>query len=415
MDMFNKITNCAETFAQCFYEPRDEENRTLIRQIDKIKKTNCVVEKMFYLKQLITRLFTMINSTEVRLFNRTNPPLTPFVYIFNSKQCEGKMRKQQFVVYNREHVVIEPFQSHIIPLQYFSSLKSDMDLEVHLPETINMEIDIISNHSGTFIRKLLLFNLINQTVQIGKNEILFSITLSKNPEERFISLKAHPDFIQSRLSILSNFSTFLGLEKYESILAKYCIANKYSLKGQVYDGVDSDQKEMIVRAVEQLDTRPDQLSLRPGCDLYFQLKSAPRPPAHPHPSHPQSVQGITLQQVKRLAAPWSNLEPMTDSTFNNLNESSRQALNSLLINKSLSRTRGILSIQDIYELQRNVPSIRKLITEAEQHKNSPRKTLPSIPKLIRTNTINLRNRPAHQFATFCTTAAQLENEQQILR
>ena len=101
MDMFNKITNCAETFAQCFYEPRDEENRTLIRQIDKIKKTNFVVEKMFYLKQLITRLFTMINSTEVRLFNRTNPPLTPFVYIFNSKQCEGKMRKQQFVVYNR--------------------------------------------------------------------------------------------------------------------------------------------------------------------------------------------------------------------------------------------------------------------------------------------------------------------------
>ena len=168
MDMFNKITNCAETFAQCFYEPRDEENRTLNRQIDKIKKTNCVVEKMFYLKQLITRLFTIINSTEVRLFNRTNPPLTPFVYIFNSKQCKGKMRKQQFVVYNREHVVIEPFQSHIIPLQYFSSLKSDMDLEVHLPETINMEIDIISNHSGTFIRKLLLFNLINQTVQIGK-------------------------------------------------------------------------------------------------------------------------------------------------------------------------------------------------------------------------------------------------------
>ena len=35
MDMFNKITNCAETFAQCFYEPRDEENRTFIRQIDK--------------------------------------------------------------------------------------------------------------------------------------------------------------------------------------------------------------------------------------------------------------------------------------------------------------------------------------------------------------------------------------------
>ena len=123
MDMFNKITNCAETFAQCFYEPRDEENRTLIRQIDKIKKTNCVVEKMFYLKQLITRLFTMINSTEVRLFNRTNPSLTPFVYIFNSKQCEGKMRKQQFVVYDREHVVTIPVPHHSTPILQFIEVR----------------------------------------------------------------------------------------------------------------------------------------------------------------------------------------------------------------------------------------------------------------------------------------------------
>ena len=198
----------------------------------------------------------MINSTEVRIFNGTNPPLTPFVYVFDSQQCEGKMRKQQFEVYNNVHLMIEPFQSHTIALQYFCSLKSDMDLEVHIPETIHMEIDIVSNHSGTFIRKLLLFNLTNQTVQIEKDEILFSINLSRNPEERFISLRAHPDFIQSRLSILSNFSTFLSLEKYENILAKYCIANKYSLKGQMYDGIHSDQKEMIVKAIEQMKAGP---------------------------------------------------------------------------------------------------------------------------------------------------------------
>ena len=373
LDLFSKITALAENFSKCFYEKSDPDNKKIMNYIENINMSQCLIEKMYHFRLLVARLFTMINSANVRLGTKSSPPLTPFVYVFNSEHCAGKLGQQQFSVYNKNTIQLEPYQSVTLLMQYFNSLKNDMELEMKLPENIHTEVDMISDDCGTMIRRVLLINLTNQNISIEPDQLIFTLQLSKNPEERFVSMQADPTFIQNRLTNLSNFSTMLNTEKYENILSKYVISNKYSLRNQLFDGVDSAEKEMITQSVEQMGNAPHLPRLRTGCDLYFQLKNSHQyrqkiGPDAP-PTFPNSTNKVTLDQIKKLASPWSNLDQMTELNFNSLNEASRNALNSLIINKSLTKTGGIFDQSDIFEIQRNSPTLKKLVRLAEQKKD----------------------------------------------
>ena len=65
--------------------------------------------------------------------------------------------------------------------------------------------------------------------------------------------------------------------------------------------------------------------------------------------------------IRRLTAPFDCHPGPKHQTFSTLTEQSRQALNSLLVNRSLCKSMGTLNYVDLYELQRNDDSIRSII------------------------------------------------------
>ena len=368
-NLFEHFLSLAKQFCYCFHIEDDVDNNEIKHLISKIENSDCIFEKTNFLRHLITKICTLASSTSLCLgrgegrsdgnnsnTEDSNITIKPFIYYFHSSSVTGQLKNKYFEFISKQNISIDPFQSKVIEVKFFCSLETDITLEINLPSTFHCELDIITDLTGCgfYVRRLLIFNLINETQQINSEQSILYIIFSNNPYQQYLPMFINPEFISNKLRALNSFASTLGQEKIETIMSKYLVSQKSHIVNSQYVGIHDMESELIVSAIRDMGSGPGCPVLKRSCDL-----TAPAPPHSSDQSIP--VHYLESSVIRRLTAPFDCHPGPKHQTFSTLTEQSRQALNSLLVNRSLCKSMGTLNYVDLYELQRNDDSIRGII------------------------------------------------------
>ena len=354
-DTCSKIIELARAFSNVLFVESDLSHKEIRNYIKSLEDTKCIFEKIHYIKLILTRIFSLINEETISIGNKNAPDrnFRPFVYYFDSKECKMQINEKNIQIFSNQTFHLQQFQSAYIDIQLFTSLRETTTF-INLPQNIHAELDAFIDFSGFYLRKMLIFNMTNKSVTISPGQILLTLQFSSNSKYNYLPLKVNENFIQQKIRNLNSFSSFLSVQKWENILTKYLITHSNYSKCLP----KSEEQEIISSAIHRMNQEWEEVPIMsPDCDLYD------HPVCHHDTGHTST--SISLCSVRALSQPFNALDNMSEEQFSKLSNQSRDALNSILINKSLHQTAGSLKLADLQEIQQNDPEIMEKIRKCK--------------------------------------------------